>query len=153
MRVADQRFIANTDGADTIRSSNISFNNWTVYNGDDSISLKGNSTDISITNSNFYNGLGIAIGSIGQYNGMYEVIQGLTVENITYGNTAHAVRIDSPKGFHRFCALLTNTKSFTSRRGPAHKQDIHRTEGAAGSQVRLSVILPSGSLVPLPVLR
>lgn len=83
---------ANTDGADTIRSSNITFNNWTVYNGDDSISLKGNSTDITIANSKFFNGLGIAIGSIGQYDGVYEVIQGLTVENITYENTLHAVR-------------------------------------------------------------
>ncbi|CAN8098540.1 unnamed protein product [Discula destructiva] len=81
---------SNTDGADTIRSSNINFNNWTVYNGDDSISLKGNSTDISITNSKFYNGLGIAIGSIGQYVGKYEVIQGLLVENITYSKTLHA---------------------------------------------------------------
>lgn len=83
----------NTDGADTIRSSHISFNNWTVYNGDDSISLKGNSTNISITNSHFHNGLGIAIGSIGQYDGEYEIIQGLTVDNVTFTKTQHAVMI------------------------------------------------------------
>lgn len=81
----------NTDGADTIRSSHISFNNWTVYNGDDGISLKGNSTDVSITNSHLHNGLGIAIGSIGQYDGEYEVIQRLAVENITLTDTTHAV--------------------------------------------------------------
>ncbi|KAF3761416.1 family 28 glycoside hydrolase [Cryphonectria parasitica EP155] len=81
---------SNTDGADTIRSSNITFDNWTVYNGDDSIALKGNSTDITIRNSQFYDGLGIAIGSIGQYDGVYEVIQGLTVDNITYSDTLHA---------------------------------------------------------------
>lgn len=63
-----------------------------MYNGDDSLSLKGNSTDISIKDSFFSGGLGIAIGSIGQYNGEYEVIQGLTVDNITYDTTLHAVR-------------------------------------------------------------
>ncbi|CAG7960997.1 unnamed protein product [Penicillium salamii] len=82
---------ANTDGADTIRSSHITFNNWTVYNGDDSISLKANSTDIAITNSKFYNGLGIAMGSIGQYKDEFETIERVVAENIQYNNTLHAV--------------------------------------------------------------
>ncbi|GKT96958.1 exo-rhamnogalacturonase b [Colletotrichum tofieldiae] len=81
---------SNTDGADTIRSSGIKFNNWTVYSGDDSISLKANSTDISITNSKFYNGLGIALGSIGQYNDQFETIERLNVENCYFDNTLHA---------------------------------------------------------------
>lgn len=83
--------IANTDGADTIRSSHIKFDNWTVYSGDDSISLKANSTDVSITNSHFYNGLGIALGSIGQYNGQFETIERLHVDNCHFDNTLHAV--------------------------------------------------------------
>ncbi|KAL4807731.1 pectin lyase fold/virulence factor [Aspergillus unguis] len=82
---------SNTDGADTIRSSHISFNNLTVYNGDDSISFKANSTDISLTNAHFYNGLGIAIGSIGQYNGQFETVERVHVENVVYENTLHAV--------------------------------------------------------------
>ncbi|OBT73324.1 hypothetical protein VF21_08395 [Pseudogymnoascus sp. 05NY08] len=84
---------SNTDGADTIRSSHITFNNWTVYNGDDSLSLKANSTDITIKNCKFYNGLGIAMGSIGQYNGQYETIERVTAENIEYINTLHAFYI------------------------------------------------------------
>ncbi|KAK7019135.1 alpha-L-rhamnosidase rgxB [Favolaschia claudopus] len=82
---------SNTDGADSIRSSFIQFDNWTVYNGDDSISLKGNSTDISITNSHFYRGLGIALGSIGQYKGEFETLERLYVDNIFFENTDHAV--------------------------------------------------------------
>ncbi|KAK7046551.1 galacturan 1,4-alpha-galacturonidase B [Favolaschia claudopus] len=82
---------SNTDGADTIRSSFIKFDNWTVYNGDDSISLKGNSTDISITNCHFNRGLGIALGSIGQYKGEFETIERLYVDNIFFENTDHAV--------------------------------------------------------------
>jgi galacturan 1,4-alpha-galacturonidase len=56
-----------TDGADTIYADNITFRRWTVDNGDDSISLKANSTNILIEDCDFYTGLGIAIGSIGQY--------------------------------------------------------------------------------------
>ncbi|CAG9938770.1 unnamed protein product [Clonostachys rosea f. rosea IK726] len=81
---------SNTDGADTIRSSGIKFDNWTVYNGDDSISLKADSKNITITNSKFYNGLGIAIGSIGQYYGAFEVIENVHVDNIYFKNTLHA---------------------------------------------------------------
>lgn len=114
--IANVYFKANTDGANTIRSSHIAFNNWTVYNGDDSISLKGNSTDISVTNSHFYNGLGIAIGSIGQYEGEYEVIQDVTVENITYDKTQHAVGTISPESrrasFDPCCDVLMTFKFY-----------------------------------------
>ncbi|KAL2820552.1 galacturan 1,4-alpha-galacturonidase B [Aspergillus cavernicola] len=82
---------SNTDGADTIRSSHLTFNNLTVYNGDDSISFKANSTDITLKNSRFYNGLGVAIGSIGQLNDEFEVVERIKVENINYENTLHAV--------------------------------------------------------------
>ncbi|KAI5301806.1 hypothetical protein KEM56_001341 [Ascosphaera pollenicola] len=82
---------SNTDGADTIYSSNITFNNWSVVNGDDSIATKANSTDIKITNSVFYQGLGIAIGSIGQYKDQVEVVEGLTVDNVTFVGTTHAI--------------------------------------------------------------
>ncbi|KAL4957483.1 pectin lyase fold/virulence factor [Aspergillus filifer] len=82
---------SNTDGADTIRSSHISFNNLTVYNGDDSISFKANSTDIKLTNSVFHNGLGIAIGSIGQLNDQFETVERVYAENIVFDNTLHAV--------------------------------------------------------------
>ena len=53
--------------------------------------MKANSTDITIKNSKFYNGLGIAMGSIGQYNGQFETIERITAENIEYVNTLHAV--------------------------------------------------------------
>jgi hypothetical protein len=53
--------------------------------------MKANSTDITITNSKFYNGLGIAMGSIGQYKDQFETIERITVENVDYVNTLHAV--------------------------------------------------------------
>lgn len=62
-----------------------------MYNGDDSISLKANSTDVSITNSEFYDGSGIAFGSIGQFRDVFETIERVRVDNITLHNTIHAV--------------------------------------------------------------
>ncbi|KAH8810965.1 galacturan 1,4-alpha-galacturonidase B [Xylogone sp. PMI_703] len=81
----------NTDGADTIYSSHITFNNWVVDNGDDGISMKANSTDIYMSNIVLYHGSGLAMGSIGQYNGVYETIERVYAKNITCYNTLHAV--------------------------------------------------------------
>jgi polygalacturonase len=81
----------NNDGADTIRSSHINFRRWTVYNGDDCISLKGNSTDIGIYDSECHDGSGIALGSIGQFHDQFETMERLTVENVYFKNTLHAV--------------------------------------------------------------
>ena len=79
--------IINTDGADTIYADNITFRGWTVDNGDDSISQKANSTNILIEDCDFYNGLGIAMGSIGQYNGVFETIENVTANGVRCYNT------------------------------------------------------------------
>ncbi|RAL11210.1 putative exo-polygalacturonase [Aspergillus homomorphus CBS 101889] len=83
----------NTDGANTIRSRGITFTNWLVVNGDDSISLKGNSSDITIADSAFSTGLGISIGSIGQYKDEFETVENVRVTNCTYKKTTHAVYV------------------------------------------------------------
>lgn len=80
----------NTDGVDTIFSDNIHFDRWTVVNGDDSISMKANSTNILITNCTFYNGLGVALGSIGQYKDQYEILENITARDVVCKNTLHA---------------------------------------------------------------
>ncbi|KAF3042713.1 hypothetical protein E8E12_008847 [Didymella heteroderae] len=81
---------SNTDGADTFFSSNLLFKNWTVYNGDDSFSAKANSTNITLLDSHFYHGLGIAIGSIGQYDQQFETVENFRAENIYFEDTLHA---------------------------------------------------------------
>jgi hypothetical protein len=43
-----------------------------VENGDDSISAKENSSEIYIEDCAFKRGLGVALGSIGQYDGAFE---------------------------------------------------------------------------------
>lgn len=46
----NKRANVNTDGVDTVYTNNITFLRWTVDNGDDSISMKQNSTNIYIAN-------------------------------------------------------------------------------------------------------
>jgi galacturan 1,4-alpha-galacturonidase len=89
---------SNTDGANTIFSDNITFNRWSVTNGDDSIALKANSTNIRIFDSTFYDGLGLAFGSIGQYKGVFNTIENVEVKNITYHKTLHAAYIKTWTG-------------------------------------------------------
>ncbi|APA10819.1 hypothetical protein SS1G_03540 [Sclerotinia sclerotiorum 1980 UF-70] len=81
----------NTDGADTIYANNITFRGWTVDNGDDSISMKANSSNILIEDCDFHTGLGVAIGSIGQYEGKYEIVENITVRNIRSYNMRYGV--------------------------------------------------------------
>ncbi|CCM01521.1 uncharacterized protein FIBRA_03577 [Fibroporia radiculosa] len=80
----------NTDGVDTFFSNNITFRYWSVTNGDDSISQKANSSNILIQDCVFYNGNGIAVGSIGQYNDTYEFITNVTAERVVAINTVWA---------------------------------------------------------------
>jgi galacturan 1,4-alpha-galacturonidase len=56
---------------------------WTIDNGDDSISLKANSTNVLIEHCTFVRGQGFAFGSIGQYEGQFETIGNVVVRNIT----------------------------------------------------------------------
>ncbi|EJD03461.1 uncharacterized protein FOMMEDRAFT_187148 [Fomitiporia mediterranea MF3/22] len=73
----------NTDGVDTFYSDDLVFRNWTVNNDDDFIAPKANSSNILIQDSRFYHGVGVAIGSIGQYPGVYEFIENVFAERIT----------------------------------------------------------------------
>jgi galacturan 1,4-alpha-galacturonidase len=74
----------NTDGLDTLFSSNLTFRNWTIANGDDGISLKANTTDVIIEDSLFLGGPGLALGSIGQYAGEFETIENVVMRNCVY---------------------------------------------------------------------
>ncbi|GAB0134682.1 hypothetical protein EsDP_00003043 [Epichloe bromicola] len=91
----------NTDGCDTVNSDNITFRRWFVTNGDDAIALKGNSSRISIYDSEFRDGQGVAIGSVGQYVGRREYITDFYARNITLVNTAHVSYLKTWAGTSR----------------------------------------------------
>ncbi|KAB2573379.1 Alpha-L-rhamnosidase rgxB [Lasiodiplodia theobromae] len=79
----------NTDGADTINSDGITFRNMYIRNGDDAIALKANSTNILIEDSTFDNSLGIAFGSLGQYDGVWERVENVTARRNTFLGTRY----------------------------------------------------------------
>ncbi|KAG6040502.1 hypothetical protein E4U41_000371 [Claviceps citrina] len=91
----------NTDGCDTINSHDITFRSWFVTNGDDSIALKGNSSRIFIYDSEFHDGQGVAIGSVGQYDGRQDNITDFYARNITLVNTAHVSYLKTWAGISR----------------------------------------------------
>ncbi|KAI9708905.1 MAG: hypothetical protein M1820_003599, partial [Bogoriella megaspora] len=97
----DSTSTVNTDGADTIYANNITFRRWSVRNGDDSISQKANSTNILMEDCDFYDGSGIALGSIGQYADRYETIQNVTARNIRFTNTVNAGYIKTWTGVQK----------------------------------------------------
>lgn len=88
----------NTDGADTIYADNITFRRWTVDNGDDSIAMKANSTNILIEDCKFYTGLGVAIGSISQYKDTFEYIENVTARNIEINNMRYGAYVKTWTG-------------------------------------------------------
>ncbi|TQN66566.1 Alpha-L-rhamnosidase rgxB, partial [Colletotrichum shisoi] len=88
----------NTDGANTIFSDRIHFQQWTVQSGDDCIAAKANSTKILIDNVEFHKGQGVAIGSIGQYPGHFESSGNVTARNVVAYGSRYAGRINTWTG-------------------------------------------------------
>lgn len=88
----------NTDGLDTVYANNITLTGWTVESGDDSIAMKQNSTNIYMANNTFVKGLGYAMGSIGQYNGQFHVIENITAVDTYMIDTSYAGRVKTWTG-------------------------------------------------------
>ncbi|KAI0506287.1 polygalacturonase [Xylaria bambusicola] len=84
---------ANTDGWDTYRSTNIVIQNSTIDNYDDCVSFKPNSTNIIIQNLQCNGSHGISVGSLGQYQGEYDIVEDIYVYNISMSNASDGARI------------------------------------------------------------
>lgn len=89
---------SNADFLRQVYANNITFLRWTVDNGDDSITLKQNSTNIYVADCKFYNGQGIALGSIGQYPGQIEIMENFTARNIECYDTTFGAYLKSWTG-------------------------------------------------------
>ncbi|KAG2137342.1 glycoside hydrolase family 28 protein [Suillus cothurnatus] len=88
----------NTDGWDIYRSDSVSIINSNINNGDDCVSLKPNSTNI-IASDLYCNGShGISVGSLGQYAGVYDIVENFTSTNIQMYNAENGARIKAYAG-------------------------------------------------------
>jgi hypothetical protein len=64
-------------------------NSWANV-GDDCVSFKPGSTNMHVKNLTCYNSAGIAIGSLGQYEGVRDVVENITAEDVTVSLPASA---------------------------------------------------------------
>ncbi|KAI5778743.1 glycoside hydrolase family 28 protein [Geopyxis carbonaria] len=82
--------LGNTDGFDTLYSDHVTIRDSYARVGDDCIAVKPNSTNIVIANMTCERGSGITIGSLGQYAGVYDLVENVTVANATFLHTTHS---------------------------------------------------------------
>ncbi|KAB5575626.1 polygalacturonase-like protein [Coniochaeta sp. 2T2.1] len=88
----------NTDGTDTWNSRDIVISNWTVTSGDDCISVKGNSTNVHVSNIVCYESGGMCVGSIGSNAGQPDYVDNVVFENVTLYHSSNAAWIKTYPG-------------------------------------------------------
>ncbi|EIN14755.1 hypothetical protein PUNSTDRAFT_154787 [Punctularia strigosozonata HHB-11173 SS5] len=84
-----KNIVPNTDGIDTYRSDSVVLKNWDITCGDDCLAIKGNSTNLFIDGVTCRGGNGIAIGSLGQYVDLPDIVENVTMQNL------HLIRLNS----------------------------------------------------------
>ncbi|KAL2202473.1 pectin lyase-like protein [Sarocladium strictum] len=83
----------NTDGWDTLSSSNIVIQDSVINNTDDCVSFKPNSTSIVIQNLNCNGSHGISVGSLGRYVGEVDIVEDVYVYNTSMSNASDGARL------------------------------------------------------------
>ncbi|KAL0580551.1 hypothetical protein V5O48_001458 [Marasmius crinis-equi] len=97
-----------TDGWDTYRSDGIIIKDSLIHNGDDCVSFKPNSTNIVVRNLQCNESHGISVGSLGEYEGVQDIVRNIYVDNITMSNSENGVRIKTFAGERRGYGLVDN---------------------------------------------
>ncbi|PSR78242.1 polygalacturonase [Coniella lustricola] len=83
----------NTDGWDIYKSDSVVVQDSNVNNGDDCVSFKPNSTNIVVQNLICNGSHGVSVGSLGQYVDEYDIVENVTVYNISMSNASDGARI------------------------------------------------------------
>ncbi|KAF8070387.1 glycoside hydrolase family 28 protein [Lyophyllum atratum] len=84
---------SNTDGWNIYRSDNIVIRDSVIVNGDDCVSFKPNSTNVLVTNLNC-----TGSHSLGQFPGMFDIVENVTATNIRMSNAQNGARIKAWAG-------------------------------------------------------
>ncbi|KAJ6597963.1 pectin lyase fold/virulence factor [Mycena sp. CBHHK59/15] len=117
-----------------------STSNDSVHNGDNSIAMKRNSSDVLIEDSVFYIGTGIAIGSTGQFPGEYEAIEQVLTRNCSFIGTRFVGYIKTWTGV----AEITQCTSFSGAVGQCDTSTMQISNitwsGLQGSLLTSSVV-------------
>ncbi|KAJ7505741.1 pectin lyase fold/virulence factor [Mycena galericulata] len=79
---------SNTDGWDVYRSDQITLRDSVIDNGDDCVSFKPNTTNTLVSNLNCTGSHGISVGSLGQFAGVFDIVENVTSVNIRMSTNA-----------------------------------------------------------------
>ncbi|KAK4192998.1 putative galacturan 1,4-alpha-galacturonidase A [Podospora australis] len=88
----------NTDGTNTWNSKDVRIANWTVKCGDDCISVKGNSTNIHVSNVTCYESGAMVVGSIGSNSRQPDYVENVVFENVNLNHSSNAAWIKTYPG-------------------------------------------------------
>ncbi|KAJ7043092.1 pectin lyase fold/virulence factor [Mycena alexandri] len=86
---------SNTDGWDIYRSDQVTIKNSHINNGDDCVSFKVYSTNIIVSNLNCN---AISRSSLGQFPGMFDIVENVTATNVIMSNAQNGARIKAWAG-------------------------------------------------------
>ncbi|EJD43049.1 hypothetical protein AURDEDRAFT_67118 [Auricularia subglabra TFB-10046 SS5] len=90
-----------TDGVDIYDSSHVTLHSLKVDNGDDCVSFKPNATNIYVDNI-WCNGThGVSVGSLGEYDGVKDIVENIYVNNVHIQNSENGPRIKTWGGAKR----------------------------------------------------
>ncbi|KAG6813759.1 hypothetical protein H0H92_007711 [Tricholoma furcatifolium] len=90
---ASSNAAANTDGWDIYRSDNVAIVDSTIFNDDDCVSFKPNATNIYVANLNC-----TGSHSLGQYPGIFDLVENVTAINIRMSDAENGARIKAWAG-------------------------------------------------------
>ncbi|KIY69001.1 glycoside hydrolase family 28 protein [Cylindrobasidium torrendii FP15055 ss-10] len=88
----------NTDGWNVYRSDTVSILNSVIINGDDCVAFKPNATNVLVSNLDCTGSHGISVGSLGQYAGLYDIVENVTAIDIVMKDAQNGARIKAWAG-------------------------------------------------------
>ncbi|KAJ7444125.1 pectin lyase fold/virulence factor [Mycena galericulata] len=77
---------SNTDGWDVYRRDQVTLRDSVIDNGDDCVSFKPNTTNTFVSNLNCTGSHGISVGSLGQFAGVFDIVENVTSVNTRMSN-------------------------------------------------------------------
>ncbi|KDR75607.1 hypothetical protein GALMADRAFT_140236 [Galerina marginata CBS 339.88] len=89
---------ANTDGWNVYRSSNVAIVNSVIVNGDDCVAFKPNATNVLVENLDCTGSHGISVGSLGQFPGVFDIVENVLAKNVKMTNAQNGARIKAWAG-------------------------------------------------------
>ncbi|TDL23426.1 glycoside hydrolase family 28 protein [Rickenella mellea] len=135
----------NTDGWDIYRSDTVKITNCNINNGDDCVAFKPNATNIFVNNLLCNGSHGISVGSLGQYKGVYDIVQNVVASNIRISNAENGARVKAWAGQNVGSGLVKNVTfsgfTQTNNANPVIIDQCYETSASACTQYPSNVYI------------